>query len=1637
MITISHLETSTYVYDIETYPNLFLVVFKKLSNTRNGQFEIFLEHDLDALKNFLLQKNLVLIGYNNFRFDDVVMKAILDGTVSTAQEICDLATRLIESNNDDVKITKLTHYGRKEWGYRTSPWGCIDLFQILGGPRIAGSLKSHEVRLGLKDVRDLPFKPGTVLTENQAAELTQYCEHDVNATEGLYFHIEAEVEVRVAVNAQYPNLKTSALRRSNAAIAEAVIKHKLETTAGLKLRDVRKPEAFTFNTASNIDPAIEFQTLHNQKLLMQLKNQPAFNVRDWKKNLNQGCIFHADNHRLALGKGGVHTIISYLNINSDNIVCFDVASYYPSLLLRINQYPAGLVMKWLDSLRGLRDERLAAKRAGNKVKADAFKIIINSLYGKLEEQHSINYDPALQLSVVLNGQLFLIMLMEAFQVAGFKIISANTDGVYIDVGDKLDEAQDVADVWMNKTGFSLDRDIATRIVATSVNDYALYQTEKGWYHKKGRFGHGKRTKPAVITEAVLNHISTGQDVAAFISSSTNILDFLYSSSVRGNNIEEIRHGKTAVQRTNRWYRSVNGLPIEKCAISPDGHKKWAKVPNSDSCTVANTLHSFEIPEDLDFNHYIGAAKKLLHEINTNKPPKEVVQSKLVSAAKKAQTKGLVIVPKGRPGNEKANIIATYNDETINYWLETPLEDAEWGNHQGFGAYTGQQFGLIGIDIDDPEKAKNSGLFDHIGKNPSVAWHGSISHEEVIKGECVGTLLFRYDGDELRTTNAQYFHANGYELLFGKKVVQLAGNHPNGDTYQYRGKPKKIPKKCLSFLAWSLSEEEVQEPSSQADESPDIVNPALLTYQSKANADQEYAALGGALRIVTSKWGIQLEGLCVGHKEHTNRQGDQNMRVFMRNDTPYLHCFHQSCWIVRKEWQTHILDQLAPKKEIIVKPENVLLNGEAEEIATALEDSSRYKLVIAPTGSGKTHAIVVHVAKQLATNEGGVKFAIICSSKDQMIQLAQRFTAVLDTDNINELGIDLIESTASIKIKGAKSRDAVRPVTRVAITHYTYISRRKFSLYYYAFLKFIDSNTHVFIDEVDAFIESQTTHYPLGSRKRRISRGGKIKNIHVGKCGMFHRSNNCTNCIMYKYNGNRLDVDEYRNLGYITVPEFMEGTQLEALEHIDIESRIQSKLRIGTSEIMMLKQTGDPGEIQFNNDESAADFKTTFDDHLDSAYLPTVHRSVITYDGEEITRDALIERFRLNQDMSTSDIPEDERKRLRFPSRACNVLTVTSIDRRPLAWMANARSLTALTATLSPSQQQTLLFMLENLKRFDIAPTDDRKMDKIIAIGMYRKIPLKMYQEGHLKFDKMFRYRETLRAAERDFEALRNGNVPIRMGYDRRKFMLSSDENDYGKHKILQTYAFSTLGRGVDFASYDLVSINSSIHKPISAYVTDDPESLKDQLQEERSNIIIQNIGRILRKTSDAQHSTKIVIIEQLESEEELPVLADVLSNMSHEPVEYWWVPNFISDVELCEHISQTVSDRTLPPNLPTDYRVLIDRAEQLISSGEGRTGIKKALRWQTVRKKLAPTQVREVEEAIDRLLEDRKTDTDKSISNKNLKLRSRRLHKLNQLISEGFTDGQIRSRMNVRSGKAPWSKSEQEWFEKQIKSVRS
>ncbi len=126
-----------------------------------------------------------------------------------------------------------------------------------------------------------------------------------------------------------------------------------------------------------------------------------------------------------------------------NVLHFDVASLYPSLLLSIARNPRNDTLGvFIPLLTELRDYRLRYKqlartadteelRAEYQARQTNFKILINSFYGYLGFAGARFGDGELAAEVTRRGRELLQTLIDAFTVEGCTILEADTDGIYL------------------------------------------------------------------------------------------------------------------------------------------------------------------------------------------------------------------------------------------------------------------------------------------------------------------------------------------------------------------------------------------------------------------------------------------------------------------------------------------------------------------------------------------------------------------------------------------------------------------------------------------------------------------------------------------------------------------------------------------------------------------------------------------------------------------------------------------------------------------------------------------------------------------------------------------------------------------------------------------------------------------------------------------------------------------------------------------------------------------------------------------------------------------------------------------------------------------------------------------------------
>ncbi len=158
-----------------------------------------------------------------------------------------------------------------------------------------------------------------------------------------------------------------------------------------------------------------------------------------------------------VGIGGLHSSEKTIAHRADahtRIVDRDVRGYYPQIILNLGLYPQHLGPIFLRVFRSSVERRNKAKDRVDELKklikrandeatllkqelktndnvSGSLKIVNNGAFGKLGSKWSVLFAPDLMIQVTIGGQLSLLMLIEMVERAGFRVVSANTDGIVI------------------------------------------------------------------------------------------------------------------------------------------------------------------------------------------------------------------------------------------------------------------------------------------------------------------------------------------------------------------------------------------------------------------------------------------------------------------------------------------------------------------------------------------------------------------------------------------------------------------------------------------------------------------------------------------------------------------------------------------------------------------------------------------------------------------------------------------------------------------------------------------------------------------------------------------------------------------------------------------------------------------------------------------------------------------------------------------------------------------------------------------------------------------------------------------------------------------------------------------------------
>jgi DNA polymerase elongation subunit (family B) len=464
----------TQVFDVECYPNFFLVLFKDVETGKVTRFQASPNVQLDVvgLRRMLTINRIV--GFNSRNYD--IPMCMLALKTPIPYELYLASCKIISEGMWIKEFMEL-------YGLERHNFDSIDLIEVAP---LKGSLKIYAGRLHCTKMQDLPFDPHAEVTAEQAKLLYTYCCNDLENTILLWNELAGQINLRGELSNQYGQDLRS---KSDAQIAEAVIGSEVAKIIGYY---PRRSEGIKKKVNYDVPNNVSYSSPRLQLLLEEIRGA-KFSV-----NVNGGaempdCLnttIRIGHGSYRMGIGGLHSSeksVFHVADESTFLIDRDVASYYPSIILNQRLYPSHLGPAFLEVYETIVARRLAAKAAGNKLVAESLKITINGGFGKFGSKWSILYSPQLLIQVTISGQLYLLMLIEMIEASGIEVISANTDGVTIKCPkSRYNDLQATIKHWETVTGFATEEGRYKSVYMRDVNNYIALK-EKGGYKLKGAY----------------------------------------------------------------------------------------------------------------------------------------------------------------------------------------------------------------------------------------------------------------------------------------------------------------------------------------------------------------------------------------------------------------------------------------------------------------------------------------------------------------------------------------------------------------------------------------------------------------------------------------------------------------------------------------------------------------------------------------------------------------------------------------------------------------------------------------------------------------------------------------------------------------------------------------------------------------------------------------------------------------------------------------------------------------------------------------------------------------------------------------------------------------------------------------------
>ena len=421
-------------FDVEVYPNLFVVCWKYHGSDQVVHMVNPTPQEVEALFNYRL------VGFNNRRYDNHILYARFMGY----------------SNEGLFKLSQDMIVEKKA----TAPFGAaysLSYTDIYDFSSVKASLKKFEIELGLHHMEmDIPWDQP--VPEDRWDDVVRYCENDVRATEAVFESRKGDFTAR-QILAELSGLSENHTTQQH--------------TAKIIFGDNKRPQSeFVYTDLSKEFPGYEF-------------DRGKSHYRD--EEVGEGGYVYAE--------PGIYHNVAVLDVASmhpTSIINLNLFGPYTPKFQDLLEARLAIKHRDFDTARGLLDGRLAPYLVEEETAKDlsyALKIVINIVYGLTAARFENHFkDPRNKDNIVAKrGALFMIDLKHFVQEKGFQVIHIKTDSIKIP--DATAEIVDAVMDFGKKYGYDFEHETTYDRIAL-VNDAVYIAHDKeGWHATGAQFQH--------------------------------------------------------------------------------------------------------------------------------------------------------------------------------------------------------------------------------------------------------------------------------------------------------------------------------------------------------------------------------------------------------------------------------------------------------------------------------------------------------------------------------------------------------------------------------------------------------------------------------------------------------------------------------------------------------------------------------------------------------------------------------------------------------------------------------------------------------------------------------------------------------------------------------------------------------------------------------------------------------------------------------------------------------------------------------------------------------------------------------------------------------------------------------------------